>query len=188
MRKRFALAIAIIAIVVGMSAAVSGPSLSNKEEGLVTHAFKVEMLIAKDGSIRVESEFIGPNKVKHDVKAEFTPSRYDWTDHDKDEYLSWLGKVTIYVYGHYNDGDQAYGCEEHKMFEEWIIYGAHLEDIQFRCKGDDVYDDTYTNGNPRTYWHDIDTICVTDLEAEVWWGILYQGDIHLKANIYGPEH
>ncbi|MFO7837084.1 MAG: hypothetical protein R6V83_10525 [Candidatus Thorarchaeota archaeon] len=188
MRKRFALTIAIIAIVMGMSAAVSGPSLSNKDEGMVTHAFKVEMLIAKDGSISVESEFIGPNTVKHDVEAEFTPSRYDWTDLDKDVAQGYLGKVTIYVYGHYNDGDQAYSCEEHKMFEEWILYGAHLEAIQFTCIGDEDYDDTYTNGNPRTYWHDIDTICVTDLKAEVWWGILYQGDIHLKANIYGPEH
>ena len=146
---------------------------------------RVTATIERDGTITVETELIGSKDIHYEVFVDFTPS-YDFCDPDSQDAMGPFGKVTASVYGYYNQYDTAYSCERHIGHYESLL-GGYLKNVELTCIGDNTYDDVYTTyGSFNTYYEDIDTVCSTRFEAEVWSGFWHFGDVNVVAVIYGP--
>ena len=107
-------------------------------------------------------------------------------DSDSQDAIGILGKVTTWVYGYYNYLDTEYYMERHRGTYEPLL-GGYLVNVEITCIGDNEYEDVYYSyGSWVTYNEDIDTVCSTRFEAEVWWLGMRFTTVDIEAVIYGP--
>ncbi|MHA1638309.1 MAG: hypothetical protein ACTSUO_02715 [Candidatus Thorarchaeota archaeon] len=161
-------------------ATIGGSTTADQDINYYT--FTVEAFLV-DGEIIIESEYIGPNSINHEANAVFTPSDYDYDD---DDASSLFGYVFCYITGFYQGDNNYYHVQKHYAYMD-LNLGVTAEDIEYTCIGDNDYDDTYTSvGAIKWYDEQIDTVCSTQVEMDIYvWGFFF-GHVNIEAVIYGP--
>ncbi|TFH11664.1 MAG: hypothetical protein E4H14_00465 [Candidatus Thorarchaeota archaeon] len=184
MKRKSIVIFLLFAIVLGMPMIAMDNSPSSQDDGMLFNAVEITASIYENGEVTFETEFYGSDTVNYEVFAEFTPS-YE-VDGDYQNAVGLLGEVIIWVYGYYNYLDTEYYMERHRGTYDSLL-GGNLQNVIITCRGDNVYEDEYyTYGSWVTYYEDIDNVCSSRFQCDVYWGIFPFTSVDIEAVIYGP--